>query len=160
MEDELEEQKVLAKKMREFYSSADEAAVAALNKILENKYELGGVISQAGDRFYASDPMGDKKSATFTARVMIPKGEKPVGLYHSHPGAEGEQADLFSADDVDVANRMKMLSYIKILNSGDVKKYEPGRTKTRPLSRSDRRTVSDGDLLKQEVLAKALQEKP
>src|ERR1044072_7780484 len=129
--DELEEQRVLAQKMREFFSSPDEAAISALNKILEKNYELGGVITQSGDRFFASEPQGNKNTGKFEARVKIPKGEKPVAIYHTHPFEPGNSdAERFSPGDVEIANRMKMLSYIRALESGKIKKYTPGKSRT------------------------------
>lgn len=163
MDEELEEQRVLAAKLREFFSSPDEAAISALSKITEKKYELGGIISQAGDRYYTSEPMGDKRTGSFTARVKLPQGERAVGLYHSHPSAMHESigdSELFSPGDVETAQRMKMLSYIKALASDKIKKFEPGKTNVRLYGRGDRRTVSDGELLKQKIIAEALLARP
>jgi len=161
MDEELEAQRVLAKKLREFFSSSDEAAISALNKISDKQYETGGIIFSEGDKFFASEPQGQKKAGQFQARVTIPAAAKLAGIYHSHPGRQDDSdAELFSTDDIDVANRMKMLSFIKALDSGNIRKYEPGKSRTRPHSRTDRRTVSEGELLKQQVIAAALQAAP
>ena len=149
MDEELAAQRVLAKRLREFFSSPDEAAINALNKIAEKKYETGGILYSEGDKFYASEPQGQKKAGQFQAKVSIPAGAKLAGIYHTHPGRQDDSdAELFSTDDVDVANRMKMQSYIRALDSGNIRRYDPGKSRTRPLSRTDRRTVSEGELLK------------
>lgn len=128
--DELELQKVIAKMI---FQSPDDAAIHALNKVTEPTYEMGGVVYQDPQGFYShSDPTGNARTGKFTAEVRIPKAAKPIAIYHTHPG-HGDDAELserFSSDDVKVANQMKMLSYIRAMESGNIKKYEPGKTST------------------------------
>jgi hypothetical protein len=128
MADELDYQKVLAKLI---FQNPDDAAVSALNKISEPHYEMGGVVYKGKDGYFGySEPQGDQRTGKFRAEARIPKSSTPVGIYHTHPGYGDEKdlAEMFSADDVDVASKMKMLSYIRALNSGNIKKFEPGVT--------------------------------
>lgn len=128
MSDGLDYQKVLAKLI---FQNPDDAAVSALNKITEPHYEMGGVIFKDKQGFYStSDPQGDERTGKFRAEARIPKSSTPVGIYHTHPGFGDEKdlAELFSSDDVNVANKMKMLSYIRAMESGNIKKFEPGKS--------------------------------
>jgi len=150
MSDTIAEQKVLSKRI---FLTPDEAAVDALRRITEAKYELGGVIySDPSGRYMYSDPQGDQRTGSFRAEVRIPKNAKPVALYHTHPHmVEGEQklSEMFSADDVKTANAMKLASYIRSMASGNIRKYHPGVTPTRPEggSRFSRGRISEGELL-------------
>jgi len=152
MADGLEYQKVLAKLI---FGSPDEAAVSALNKISEPRYEMGGVVyrDKYGNYSY-SDPQGDERTGKFKAEASIPKSATPVAIYHSHPGY-GNEADLaenFSTDDVNVANKLKMLSYIRAMDSGNIRKFEPGVTSTQTAGSGLRRSKqSSGDLIYQKV---------
>lgn len=129
MDDPLALQKVMAKLI---FRSPDEAAISALNKIKEPTYEMGGVVYRDKDNYYSfSEPGGDERTGKFKVEASIPKSATPTAIYHSHPGY-GDAADLaesFSPDDVKVADKMKMLSYIRAMASGNIKKYEPGKTK-------------------------------
>lgn len=131
--DELELQKVIAKLL---FRSPDEAAIDALNKITEPTYELGGVVYKDKDGFYSySNPQGDERSGKFKAEVRIPRSATPTAIYHTHPGYgdAAEPAESFSPDDVKTADQLKMLSYIRAMESGNIKKYEPGKSKTESL---------------------------
>lgn len=148
--DDLELQKVLAQRI---FMTQDEAALDALSRIAEPKYELGGIIYQdKGGRFLYSAPQGDQKTGKFSATVSIPASAKVAGIYHTHPEGHGDP-ELFSPDDVRTADAMKLASYIKALSSGNVRKYMPGATSTRPLraggsilTRGQR--VSEGELMR------------
>lgn len=130
MDDELALQKVIA---RLLFRSPDDAAVDALNKIQEPRYELGGVVYKDKNGFYSySDPEGDERTGKFKATVRIPKSATPMGVFHTHPGygEDAKTAENFSSDDVKLADQLKMLSYIRAMDSGNIKKYEPGVSKT------------------------------
>lgn len=128
--DELEKQKVLAKLL---FRTPDEAAIQALNRIEEPRNELGGVIYRDKQGYYSfSEPQGNERTGKFEAEVRIPKSATPAAIYHTHPGY-GEEAPLaesFSDDDIKMAKQLKLLSYIRAMDSGNIKKYELGKTKT------------------------------
>jgi hypothetical protein len=130
VDDKLELQKVLAQLL---FLSPDDAAIDALNKIKEPTYEMGGVIFKNEDGQYTySEPQSRESRDKFKATVAIPKGSTPAAIYHTHTGygKDAEPAENFSPADVEVAKKMKMLSYIRAMESGNIKKYEPGKTHT------------------------------
>lgn len=147
-EEKLELQKVLA---RMLFKTPDEAAVYALNKITEPSYELGGVVFKDKAGLYSpSEAAGNKRTGKFEAEVRIPKGSTPVAIFHTHPGYgdEAALAENFSGDDIKVADQMRMLSYIRAMNSGNIKKYEPGKTPIDTAGIGLRKTKqSRGDLI-------------
>jgi hypothetical protein len=152
MDEELELQKVLA---RRIFPNLDEAAVDALSRIKDTDYELGGVLFRDAKNFYSySDPSGNAKTRQFEARVKIPPGQKLAGIYHTHPaqGMHDPEGERFSPNDVAIADAMKLVSYIKAIGSGNIRKYHPGVSKTRqhrdPNSKAGGRgKVSEGELL-------------
>ncbi len=130
MADPLEYQKTLAKLI---FNSPDDAAVRALNRVQDPTYEQGGVVYQDKNGFYSfSEPQGNQRTGKFEAEVKIPKSAKPVAIYHTHPGYgdAAEFAENFSPDDLKMAHQLKLLSYIRAMDSGNIKKFEPGKTKT------------------------------
>lgn len=146
-EEKLEYQRVLAKML---FQTPDEAAIHALNKITEPNFEMGGVVYKDKHGFYsASDPQGDQRQSKFKAEVRIPKSATPYGIYHTHPGVESTN-EQFSPDDIKVANEMKMASYIRALENGKIKKYEPGKTSVKSSGTGlSKGKLSDGDLIYQ-----------
>lgn len=132
-------------------TSADESAVEALNRAPGGITETGGALfeNERGEFCY-SIPVGGGKTTQFAFKVKPESGMKMVGLYHTHP-KEGMEADSlnFSPDDVDMANKLKMTSYIKTLRDGAVKRYTPGDTLTsimpRGVGKASGRTFSRGD---------------
>lgn len=161
MSDELEEQRVIAKKLREFFSDPNEAAVKSLAKIKDTRNELGGLIWQEPDgRYYASEPAGNERTRKFEVRVKLPKGAIPNALYHSHPpeGDHDLEGELFSPDDVDIADRMKLASYIKAMASGNIRRYEPGKSKTEPAPRSGSKSGGRGRVSRGDQIRAAIEE--
>lgn len=144
--DELELQKVLAKKL---FRSADDAAVDALNSIKDPSREMGGVIYRSPDNYYRyTDPTGSKQRDHFEITVAFPKNAKGEAIYHSHPQFDkgDSMAEYFSGDDIKSAHDLKMLSYIKALQSGNIRKYEDGKSAVDKLPNRHER-VSYGQLL-------------
>lgn len=144
MSDPLELQRVMARRL---YTSADDAAVDTLNKIDESHYEQGGVIFKHGGIYSTSEPAGDKRTGQFTVNVKVPKGETPVGIYHTHPG-EARMSEKFSPEDVKAATQLKMMSYIRALESGQVRKFEPGVSGTQSVGTGlGRGSISPGQVI-------------
>jgi len=145
LSDELALQKVIAQRL---FQSSDEAAKYALNSVTDPTYELGGVVFQDPQGLYTtSEPVGNKRTGKFEATVRIPKGSKAVGLFHTHPG-DPSLSETFSSDDVHVADTLKMLSYIRAMESGQIKKYEPGVSRIDTAGTGLKRTkISRGDTI-------------
>ena len=158
--DDLELQKVLAQRI---FLNSDDAAIDALSRIAERGNEVGGVIYRdQGGRHMYSEPQGQKNSRAFSATVTMPKGSKVSGVYHTHPGVgpEASLAEYFPQHDMDVADQLKVASYIRAMQSGNIRKYMPGVSPTRYKgSGINRVKVSQGELL-QQALAQELMRDP
>lgn len=113
------------------FSSPTEAALAALRLVSSpcGKVERGGVILRRGDSFYYTDPVpGDEDKIDF--RLMKPVGYSVAGTYHTHPvwGLPRDgywQAEAFSGGDMDVANKLRALSFVFIESTRQVLAYDP-----------------------------------
>jgi hypothetical protein len=112
--------------------SKDQAAVTALGNAAQasTSRETGGAIFQNAQGEYCySIPVGANSANHFQLRAQSTPAQKVVGIYHTHPDV-GSEGGSFSPDDVNVANQLKLPSYIRALKDGTVKRYEPGVTKT------------------------------
>lgn len=113
-----------------WYADVDLAAIAALDRIAASNLEHGGVLFKRkadGSYGYSTAVPGERER--FTARARFhPDEYELAGLYHTHPG---EDAAFFSPHDVDIAKQMRLPSFIKILEMGDVRRFTPGKTKTK-----------------------------
>lgn len=139
---ELAEQKVRAKRV---FRSPDDAAVDVLNRIAESMYESGGVVyrDKRGQYSYSA-PMGNQQTGKFEATAQIPQSAQLSAIYHTHP--DGPQSELFSPEDVNLARDRRLQSYIKVMKSGDIRRFDPKSSSTRPLSaREFNRKVSEGE---------------
>jgi hypothetical protein len=84
---------------------------------------------------------------TFALRAQMPKGYTLSGIVHSHPGTDGD-AYKFSPNDLDVANKLGVPSYIRFLGNNQMRKYVPGSTKTQTVgSGISKQTVAYGEPL-------------
>lgn len=144
------------------YDDLDSAAQAFYGAIgaHDPKLEESGVIfSDTDGKFHYSIPSAQHDDA-FKMRVPQSATQKLAALFHSHPAGEGQESLLFSPDDVQVANQLKVPSYIYFERDGTMKKYIPGVTKTTMHSVGSQlgARVSKGDLVKQQLIAQALRE--
>lgn len=138
----------------ERYATVDEAALHALSTITEQAFEVGGVVLRDKEgRFYYTAPQGDKATDQFEIRVKYPKGHKIVAIYHTHPDqTSGEvSGEMFSPPDVECAEAYNVPSYIKVLSSGNIRKYEPGVSRTRkyrtPGQGTAKGRISEGQIM-------------
>jgi hypothetical protein len=112
--------------------SKDQAAVTGLNNATQvtQGREMGGAIFQNPQGQYCySIPVGGTQDSHFHLRAQSTPEQQLVGIFHTHPAGSPENS-TFSPDDVKVANQLKLTSYIKALQSGAVKRYDPGVTPT------------------------------
>ena len=65
----------------------------------------------------------------FGMRVQLPKGTTLAGIVHSHPGTD-DLGQYFSSNDIDIANQLKVPSYIRFLRDDSIRRYTPGQTST------------------------------
>jgi len=65
----------------------------------------------------------------FGMRVQLPKGTTLAGILHGHPGND-DLGQYFSSNDINVANQLKVPSYIRFLRDDSIRRYTPGKTST------------------------------
>lgn len=132
--------------------SKDQAAVAALGGAAQaSSRETGGAIFQnAQGQYCYSIPVGGANSEHFQLRAQSTPEQKLAGIYHTHP-ANGFEDKSFSPDDVNMADQLKLTSYIKALKDGTVKRYDPGVTKTQSSGTFDKKSA--GTLVPQPTTA-------
>lgn len=111
--------------------------------------EFAGVLFQNARGKYQYSTLIPGDHDNFKLSAQVPKGSKIAAIVHSHPG-EDDVGQVFSPNDIQIANQLKVPSYVHFLKSGSTRKYVPGKTATRFLnssSRLDRPRVADGDPL-------------
>lgn len=109
------------------YDTADKAASEALASALRfTDSEYAGAVFEMPDGDYcATEPIGGGRDDSFSIRIEKPPGGKFVALYHTHPGYNTLN-ELFSPQDIDIAKRLGVASYIGIVRSQSIKRYESG----------------------------------
>ncbi len=122
------------------YSTMDDAAAAALFRLLSSRLpgteELGAVIPQ-GAGYGFTQPMNTARQTGSHSRATVPANL--VALYHNHPPrsrdydpnvTQDRSQNKFSPNDVDVANRLDVPSYIAVDKgnpiTAELLKYLPG----------------------------------
>jgi len=142
------------------YDDIDSAANAFYGSIgdYDHKAEQSGAIYSDHDgKYHYSVPMAQADD-NFKMRVAQNENAKLAAIFHTHPDAS--QSMLFSPQDVQVAQQLKVPSYIHFEHDGSLKKYIPGVT---PVTRESVGSslgakVSKGELVKQILIAAALKE--
>lgn len=111
-----------------WYTDMDSAVVAAFDSLQDANVEQSGMVFQnmEGKYSYSLPVPGGHNKFSMRAR-FDPRQMKPAGIYHTHPG-EGE-ASMFSAEDIETALKLKLLSYIKATKNGEVRRFDPKRSK-------------------------------
>lgn len=129
-----------------WYDDINLAAIEALSRVPNSLEEHAGVIFRNKDgKFAYSIPVTNKSHDKFLFQVNSSPELRLAAVYHSHPPGAPDQ-ELFSDADVDMAKKLKVLSFIKILQSGEIRRFDPATSKTRPLNaREFTRKVSEGE---------------
>ncbi len=115
--------------------SLDTSAIYALRRLdPKSATESAGVIYQNADGKYAgSIPVSQNLRDAFALRAQIPKGFKMAGIYHTHP-SDDQDSQYFSPKDVQIAEQLKIPSYVLFQHDGSIRSYTPGKTATRRVS--------------------------
>lgn len=89
--------------------------------------EVGGVLykNEAGEYCYSA-PLTSRSNQNIQYKVRVPKGLSVAGMYHTHPDTIPEKGGMFSPEDVEMADALKVPSYILSQRSGDINRYAPG----------------------------------
>ena len=111
--------------------------------------EQSGVIFKNADGHYAySIPLTSARQDDFALRAQVAKGHTLAAIWHSHPG-EDDLAGYFSPQDLNIANKLNLPSYIRFNKEGVVRRYTPGKSATTSVNKGtgkyDNVKVSRGD---------------
>jgi hypothetical protein len=108
------------------YATAEAAAVAGLRSIANQNTEVGGGVlyNNQNQKYAYTQPVGQQNGAHFGAAIQVPSGWKMQALYHTHP--VGAQSTLFSDDDTNMANQLKVPSYILPRQDDTIRRFDPG----------------------------------
>jgi proteasome lid subunit RPN8/RPN11 len=110
------------------------------------KVEQSAALFQRPDgKFSYSAAVTNSDHDNFGMRVQLPKGTQLAAIVHSHPGHD-DLGQYFSSNDIDIANQLKVPSYIRFLRDDSIRKYVPGQTSTQNL-RGYGTHVATGDAL-------------
>jgi hypothetical protein len=132
-----------------WHPDADSAALRAAKGVNKGA-ESAGVLYQnkADSQFSASNLVGQGERDAFALRAKVQPGHALAGIFHNHPG-DDNNGQVFSPRDIQIAEQLKVPSYVYFEKTGQIRKYVPGKTATRsipdPLSPRDRIKVADGD---------------
>lgn len=132
----------------DWHPDADTAAmraVASLGKSRGNE-RAGVLFKNPNGKFSYSSPVEQNRD-NFSLRVKPDPGHAIAGIFHTHPSND-QASQVFSPGDIDMANRLKVPSYVLFEKDGSVRKYVPGKTQTRDVAVSGSfktQKVADGD---------------
>ncbi len=113
------------------FRNADAAADAVSKDFAKQKDdEQAAVIFQGPDGLYRHSTVAPQHDHdNFSLVTRVPQGHKLAGLVHSHPGTDAYGL-VFSPKDLDVADRLKVPSFIRFNDDNAIRKYTPGKTAT------------------------------
>lgn len=113
-----------------FYEDQDESGFNALSELGDDSQEDAGLILQNPEGKYTyTHPLSSSQHDHFGFRAALQNGWKIAGVYHTHPGSDAD-GQVFSPDDLSMAAKLGVPSYIKFLKDGSIRKYMPGQTQT------------------------------
>jgi hypothetical protein len=110
------------------YPSVEAAAIAGLRSIPKGgSNEVGGgvLLNQQNGQYAFTQPVGQSNGYHFGAAVQVPQGWQLQGIYHTHPS--GPSSTHFSSDDVNMANQLKVPSYILPADDDTIRRLDPGK---------------------------------
>lgn len=108
--------------------------VAALMNVPRGAQEHAGILYKTPEGQYCWTLPVSTANDRFDISARMPHGSTVAAIYHTHSedttkGVEKKDA-MFSPEDINMANRMKVANYIKILRTGQILGYTPGKTPT------------------------------
>lgn len=138
----------------QLYPSRTEAALAAVNTARGGDRHVevgGGILFNPQTRQYAyTTPAGMSQDAHFGTRVQFVQPWQLDSIYHSHPSAP--RSTQFSQDDIDIAQRLGVPSYILTRYDNKVRLFDPA---TSPVVKSPEGNFSPGTVVDETTQAAA-----
>lgn len=117
------------------FDTQDAAAHALADRFgsKQNERETAGLLFKTpkGKFVYSTTLPGTGDH--FELRGMMPKGHSLAGIVHSHPSDE-PSSQVFSTDDIGIAENLKVPSYVRFLHDSSTRKYVPGQTQTQRMT--------------------------
>jgi hypothetical protein len=109
-----------------------DAAADAVSKDFgkqQNVEQAAIILKHKDGSYHYSTVAPQKDHDSFSLKVAFPKEYSIAGVVHSHPGND-DLAGMFSPRDLDVADQLKVPSFIRFLKDNSIRKYIPGKTRT------------------------------
>lgn len=94
--------------------------------------QSGVVIKNADGHFAYSIPLTSVRHDDFALRAQLAQGQALAAIWHSHPGND-QLAGYFSPHDLEMADKLKVPSYIRFNADGSIRSYTPGKTRTKSI---------------------------
>lgn len=111
------------------YDSLDQAAhEISKNFAQQPQIEQSAALFKTPAGYQTSAVVTNSDHDNFGMRVQLPQGVTLAGIIHGHPGND-ELAGYFSPNDINVANQLKVPSYIRFLSDNSLRRFTPGQTK-------------------------------
>lgn len=113
------------------FQTAAAAADAVSKSFAQQKdTEQAAVVIKRPDGTYGYSTVAPQETHdSFALRAQFPKDHVLAGIVHSHPGTDA-LGQVFSPQDLQVAETLKVPSYIRFVNDNTIRQYVPGTTKT------------------------------
>lgn len=102
--------------------SVETAAVGALGRLAKDVEYSGAILQEQNGSVCVTEVARAKDDKHFEFRLRLEVGEKLVAVFHTHV-ARG-RSDQFSDDDIQMARKLKVISYIRDNQDGRVKRWE------------------------------------
>jgi hypothetical protein len=124
------------------YDSLDELAVATLETLFDegSRYESGGFFVEEAGAYYGSQPVTQRGRRSVNYCVVLPRGARLAGIYHTHVANAA-----LSARDRSNAERAGVPSYIGTLRDRSLLVFDGRRRELRAVERSPRTTTRVDD---------------
>ena len=92
--------------------------------------EQAAVVIRRPDGTYGYSTVAPQQTHdSFALRAQIPQDHVLAGVVHSHPGSDS-LGQVFSPQDLQVADKLKVPSFIRFNNDNSIRQYVPGTTST------------------------------
>lgn len=103
-------------------------------KALDDSEQAGIIYKDANGQYRYSIPTTQSEHDSFALQAAVNKDQQIAGIFHTHPGTD-DLGQVFSPDDLAVANQLKVPSYVLFLKDGSLRKYIPGQTPTQQMAK-------------------------
>jgi hypothetical protein len=129
------------------------AAIEALDRIgdVGRSEEAGVLLRNKSNGLYSYTVPVPGTHDNFSLRARFGPDYEMAGLFHIHPPDSTAQ---FSPSDIETAERLRAISFIKWATGGDIRRFDPATTRTkkeRIPGKAFSRRVSEGDPVQRPV---------